>query len=366
MLILILTLVNQKEDKQYDFLSDPHVKELSVALQVYTTDLNKSGIDTQATLNHIKSRIESHFKMMLEDGLSKDAINKQLNELNALIPSDINDWCYYKLDELCKKEDKIVADEFDTSSSDDLEERPPLFSPDAVYHASLCNLFVNSEDASQMLTEYGHTFDELSVSLSGNTRMLIAQKQNIVYICFSFLDYEDIADIIALTDEILFIKFVSDKILKNIPLRYFVELLYQNKRLVLTGISFYAVMGMYICIAIIGFSAGAVFAWSILLKLWNLPYFSSRFLQQNLHCIMFGFPPRRALFNLRNAQLCTSDTLQSCHSFLLEGHLFVSYQLLHYMRKFLRIVCKVPQYNIRSIVVFFRGRHWAPKNFLAF
>lgn len=340
MLILILTLVNQKEDKQHDSLSDPHVKELSVALQVYTTDLNKSGIDTQATLNHIKSRIESHFKIMLEDGLSKDAISKQLNELtmNALIPSDINDWCYDKLDELCKKQDKIVADESDTSSSDDLsEEHPPLFSPDAVYHASLCNLIVNSEDASQMLTEYGHTFDELSVSLSGDTKTLIAQKQNTVYICFKYKEkYEKMIDEMNTLDtsnRSIFIIYhlITDEVLKNISLKYFVELLYQNKRLILTGMSFYAVMGVYIYIAIIGFLSGAMFAWNILLKLWNLPNFSSRFLQQNLHCIMFGsLPPRRDLSNLYpDDQLCTSDTLQSCHSFMLEGHLFVSYQLLY-------------------------------------
>lgn len=66
-------------------------------------------------------------------------------------------------------------------------------------------------------------------------------------------------------------------------------------------------------------------AWATLLKLWNLPYFGSHFLQQNLHCIMFGLPPGRAIFNLHEAQLiCSRDILQSCHSFLLEGHLFVS------------------------------------------
>ena len=238
---MILTLVNsEKEDKQHDSLSDPHVKELSVALQVYTSDLNKSEINTQGTLNHIKSRIESHFKMMLKDGLSKDAISKQLNELtmNALIPSDINDWCYDKLDELCKKQDKTVADDSDTSSNDDLfEERPPLFSPDAVYHASLCNRIINSKEGSQILTEYGHCFDKLSVSLSGNIKMLIAEQQNTVYISFSFLSYnnellDDKISIIMLTGLIPMI------MLKDIPLRYFVELLYQNKRLILTGTVF--------------------------------------------------------------------------------------------------------------------------------
>ena len=229
MLILILTLVNQKEDKQHDSLSDPHVKELSVALHVYISDLNKSGIDTQATLNHIKSRIESHFKMMLADGLSKDVLNKQLNDLtmNALIPSVIDDWCCDKLDELCKKEDKIVADESDTSSRDDLfEQCPPLFSPDAVYHASLCNLIVNSEGGGQMLTKFGHTFDELSVSLSGKMKMLIAQQQKIVYISFKDSKY-DIA--IPAGDDHAEVYNVE------LPLRYFVELLHQNKRIILTG-----------------------------------------------------------------------------------------------------------------------------------
>ena len=318
---MILTLVSEEEDKQHDSLSDPHVKELSVALQVYTSDLNKSEIDTQATLNHIKNRIESHFKMMLKDGLSKDAISKQLNELtiNALIPSDINDWCYDKLDELCKKQDKIVADESDTSSSDELsEERPLLFSPDAVYHASLCNLIIDSTERDQMLTEYGHTFDELSVSLSGDMKMLIAQQQNIVYISLSISKF----NILVNDMNVYNLNHIIPN--QNIPLRYFVELLYQNKRIILTGMSFICCYGC-VYIAIIGFSVGALIAWSILLKLWNLSYFSSRFLQQNLHCIMFGLPPKQALFGFHDAQLCTSDTLQSCHSFLLEAHLFVSY-----------------------------------------
>ena len=237
---MILTLVSGEEDKQHDSLSDPHVKELSAALHIYTSDLNKSGLNTQATLDHIKNRIESHLKMMLEEGLSKDALNKQLNDLTALIPSGITDWCYDKLDELCNKQDKmIVADEFDTSFSDELsEEHPPLFSPDALYHASLCNLIVNSKEGSQMRTEYGHTFDELSVSLPGKMKMLIAQQQNIVYISFPFLRCYD--------EFLIDYTTVSEIVLMDIPLRYFVELLYQNKRLILTGISFYAWLCIFI------------------------------------------------------------------------------------------------------------------------
>ena len=156
-----------------------------------------SGVDTQAILNLFKAHIENHIKKELEDGLSKDAIKKQLNELtmNALIPMDVNDWCYVKLDDLYKEyNDKL---EVKDSSGDESvllhEELPPLFTADAVYHASLCNLALSAtvnhsalgiDSIKKCLSQYGHSFDAFSVSLSGNIQMLIAQQGNIVYAAF--------------------------------------------------------------------------------------------------------------------------------------------------------------------------------------
>ena len=78
------------------------------ALQVYSNDLNRSGFDSLATFNHIKAHIESHIRQKLEEGLLKETLTKQLNDLtmNALIPMDINDWRYDKLDEITKELDQ--------------------------------------------------------------------------------------------------------------------------------------------------------------------------------------------------------------------------------------------------------------------
>lgn len=178
-----------------DYLSDPHIKQLEVALQVYTSDLSDSGLDTQVTLDRIKARIESHIKKKLEDGLSKDTLTKQLNDLtmNALIPMDINDWCYDRLDELCKEHDEKMSNSRDSSShsSDDFcEDMPPIFSTDAVYHASLCNLVISKARSSHLgmktsldyLSQFGHSFDK--ATLSNDMNILIALQENIIYIAF--------------------------------------------------------------------------------------------------------------------------------------------------------------------------------------
>ena len=168
------------------------MKQLAIALQVYASDLSDSGLDTQATLDRIKTRIESHIKKKLEDGLAKDALAKQLRDLtmNALIPMDINDWCYDKLDELCKERDDKMSESKDSSSDDLFEEMSPVFSTDVVYHASLCNLVLSNaghmgkKGSIEFLSQFGHSIDELSLSLSGTSKMLIACQDNTIYIAF--------------------------------------------------------------------------------------------------------------------------------------------------------------------------------------
>lgn len=170
-------------------MSDPHVKQLKIALEVYAFDLSDSGLNTQATLDRIKARIESHIKKKLEDGLPKDALTKQLHDLtmNALIPMDINDWCYDKLDQLCKECNDKMSELKDSSSDDIFEETLPVFSTDAVYHASLCNLVLSDADhldEKHFLLEFGHSIDEVSLSLSGTSKMLVARQDKTIYIAF--------------------------------------------------------------------------------------------------------------------------------------------------------------------------------------
>lgn len=173
-------------------MSDPHVKQLTVALEVYASDLSDSGLDTQATLDRIKARIESHIKKKLEDGLPKDALTKQLHDLtmNALIPMAINDWCYDKLDELCKECDDKMYEPKDSSSDDPFEDMSPVFSTDAVYHASLCNLVLSNaghldkKGSMDFLSQFGHSINEVSLSLPRASNILIAHQDNIIYVAF--------------------------------------------------------------------------------------------------------------------------------------------------------------------------------------
>ncbi|XP_019857858.1 PREDICTED: uncharacterized protein LOC109586129 [Amphimedon queenslandica] len=265
--------------------ADPHIKQLKNALQVYASDLSESGLDTQATLDRIKARIESHIKKKLEDGLSKDTLTKQLNNLtmNALIPMDINDWCYDRLDELYKEHNEKISNLKDSSShsSDDLEDvpLPPIFSTDVVYHASLCNLVISKANTLEVrqpldhyLSEFGHSFEK--ASLSNDMNILIALQENIIYIAFR-------GNV-------------------DLPLRYFCELLHQNKRLVFTG-----------------FSDGMLPAVSFLVQLWNLPYFSAKILLQNVACILFGFPGDNLSIILSRLRE-SLDYLKAFHVFLLD------------------------------------------------
>ena len=62
----------------------------------------------------------------------------------------------------------------------------------------------------------------------------------------------------------------------------------------------------------IGFSVGAVLARSIMIKLWNLPYFSAEVLFKNVACIVFGSP----IVSHEREISCVHKT---CHTFQLEG-----------------------------------------------
>ena len=147
--------------------------------------------------------------------------------MNALIPMDINDWCYDKLDEIAKELDRNGGSIDEHKTSDPVgcnePELPPLFSKDVVYHASLC-AYIASEPCLD-LSMYGHSFDEMSLSMSEQHKIFIAQQGNIVYTSFENLKdiHESSFYEIQLAEE------------KKLPMRYFCELLYQGKRLIFTG-----------------------------------------------------------------------------------------------------------------------------------
>ena len=104
----------------YDVFSDPHLSKLAYALQVYSSDLNESGLDIQTTLNFIRAHIETYICTKLEDGLPKYEVMKHLRELDRNGGS---------------------KDEHTVGYSE--PELPLLFSKDTVYHASLCAFFIS-------------------------------------------------------------------------------------------------------------------------------------------------------------------------------------------------------------------------------
>ena len=118
--------------------------------------------------------------------------------MNALIPMDINDWCYDKLDEIAKEldhnggiDEPITLDDDNSATTESL---PPLFSKDTVYHASLCALFVSQSQLD--LSMYGHSFDQISLSVSDQNKILIATQENIVYTSFQCDFDEDMGTIL--------------------------------------------------------------------------------------------------------------------------------------------------------------------------
>lgn len=182
-----IAIIDTHYEEMYDVFSDPHLSKLAYALQVYSSDLNESGLDIQTTLNFIRARIETHIRTKLEDGLPKYEVMKHLNGLtmNALIPTDINDWCYNKLDEIAKELDRNGGNKDEHTVGYSEPELPPLFSKDTVYHASLCAFFISqTHPKDDCLSMCGHSFNEVSLSVSDQHKIFIAQQGNIVYTCF--------------------------------------------------------------------------------------------------------------------------------------------------------------------------------------
>ena len=167
--------------------SDLLLAPLATTLQFYSNELNKSRINSNSVIDLMKSNIEIHIRKSLGDGIDFEVVNRQLNDLimNALIPVDINTWCFETLKEIQKS--LAPPDETTQSSMEDepVCELPPLFSKDTVYHASLCSLIVTlaAQNPECQLDEYGHNFDEMSLSVaSGACKILIAKQGNVMYV----------------------------------------------------------------------------------------------------------------------------------------------------------------------------------------
>ena len=143
----------------------------------------------------MKSRIENHIHKSLEDGTDCEVVRQQLNDLimNALIPVDINSWCFEKLEEI----QKSLELPSEVSPFEDTDEPacdlPPLFCKDTVYHASLCLSMVSSSiehpdlspaDLKRQREKHGHNFDEISLSVVAkhSKKCLIAKQGNIYYV----------------------------------------------------------------------------------------------------------------------------------------------------------------------------------------
>ena len=169
---------------------DSRLKSLIIALRVYSGDLDKSGIDSDATLNLVKSRIKEHIEKSLEEGVKPEIVRQHLIELNrdALIPEDITDWCYKKLDETQQmvevtKSSPPTIPKADSPTAD----LPSLFSKSTVYHASLCAFVASTYSSGRhddILNVEGHAFSEMSLSKSGKQKMFIAIRGDIFYIAF--------------------------------------------------------------------------------------------------------------------------------------------------------------------------------------
>ena len=161
-------------------------------------DLNISGVNSDSVITLMKSRIENYIFKSLEDGVSSDILRKELQDfnMNALIPVDIYQWCFGKLQE-CKKVLEPVGDGTVQTSPDDMQ---PLFSKDVVYHSSFCSFMISSAferkcqpfSFSDLLNSQGHEFS--NVSISSDNCFLVAQKQEIVYVAVATVGMEALRD----------------------------------------------------------------------------------------------------------------------------------------------------------------------------
>ena len=238
--------------------------EVLNSTQQTTTDTN---IKIQ-TLSVIKHLIQRYIENALRAGVEASKIKSDMDNLFCTIPQALGTWVINEVDDTSRKlsveSKKLVAPLVPMKY-----QKPLLFSKDTLYHASLCCEAISGPLQPEPLSFFRnkkphHGLTQVSFSQSRDeiTPYLIARQNNVVYAAFKsdMQISEWLGGASSFTEGALcnmFINLFKRSVLiagimkqcSQIPFRFFMDELINNRRIVLTGIplllhSTYCVLGM--------------------------------------------------------------------------------------------------------------------------
>ena len=208
-----------------------------------------------ATINCFKDQIQQYIEKRLRSGDEASQVRNNMEKLcrvDLVVPTILWTWTMQEVD---KTDEKLVAEQIKVVAKpiehrDDLT--PSLFSKDTLYHASLCCEAINvSSTAPDPLSFFRnkkpqHKLTEVSFSQNrdGITRYLIAKQGGVLYVAFqSTSPVSEWIKTAPSFDEgttlvicVILRHFIGLKQqCSQVPLRFFMDELLKNRRIVLTG-----------------------------------------------------------------------------------------------------------------------------------
>jgi GTP-binding protein EngB required for normal cell division len=259
-------------------LGNSEYQELKIQLQAYSAALNSASDENigRGAVDVIKDQVRQYIDKASKSGIPLIQIESGLKCLcdQVVIPTILWPWVQQELAEAKER----ASNEASAMPLLPIIKKPPtpespLFCKDTLYHASLCCVAISDRNNANVHTYFqnknpNHSFTEISFSQHSEriTPYLIAVQEDILYVAFrgtqSIDEWVDCTSF----DEGL------RQQCNEIPLRFFIDQLNLNKKIIFTGFSFGGMLACCVCV-----------------RLWKSTT-KQEVLLQRATCITFGQP----------------------------------------------------------------------------
>jgi GTP-binding protein EngB required for normal cell division len=277
-------------------------QKLKAKLEAFSSTLESASSSNVelSTINCIKDVIQQYIEKALKLGDETSKVKSDMEKLcrsHLVIPTVLWTWTMQEVD---KADEKLTIEQRKVVKSvvKEAEPAPSLFSKDTLYHACLCCDALSDPNPANPLSYFQnknphHSLKEVSFSQNRDsiTPYLIAREGDVIYIAFQstplLSKWKEIAPSF---DEGLMQQS------SQIPLRFFMDELLKNRKIVFTGFSF-----------------GGMLASCVSARLWQNATADQAFLLQHVVCITFGQPFLQIKMVQDEIQICPQFE-QSLHS----------------------------------------------------
>ena len=170
--------------------------ELKDNLQMLSRQLNNAPDDkvTSSVITCIQNCIQQYIDNSLKCGLPLDQVKSEMKDLcdkEFAVPAPLCSWAMGQVQEMGQKMASQVKVSQSLALLKEIDQEPPLFCKDTIYHASLCCLAVttcSSENVKDFFSRRNpqHNLTEVSFC-QGNSSFktyLIAMKESTIYVAF--------------------------------------------------------------------------------------------------------------------------------------------------------------------------------------